>query len=162
VIAIDIEHFPLVLLDLGHAGRTPEEFRGMFAAFRDANQRAVKENGRYVLVAVTEAAPIAAERRIIVDESNRFSAAEYKLVAGVVLVIQNSIVRGAVTALGWMIPHIPPLEAAPTTGAAVKVAVARLEAQGVAYPPELAQSASRWFEQRRPSPAPQRARKAST
>src|SRR5262245_48233787 len=120
---------------MGRAGRTQDDFRLMFSAFRDANQRAIKERGRYVLVAITQEAPTAAERRIIVDEANRFATNEYKLVASVVLVIQNSIVRGVVTALGWMIPQIPPLEVAPTSQAAVELAVAQLRKRGIEHPP---------------------------
>jgi hypothetical protein len=145
VIAIEAEFYPLVLLDLGRVGRTPEDFRRMFATFRVVNQRAIQERSRYVLIARTQEAPTAGERKIIVDEANRFSTDEYKLVSSLVLVIQNSIVRGVVTALGWMIPNIPPLEAARTTDAAVQSGVSHLRGLGVHYPAELAEKASQWF-----------------
>ena len=76
-IALEITHFPILLLDMGRAGRTPEDFRAMFDGFRQANRRAIAENTRWVLVATTQEVPTAVERKMIVDESNTFSRSEH-------------------------------------------------------------------------------------
>jgi hypothetical protein len=147
VVRLEIGHFPLVLLDLGGSERTPDEFREAFTQFHDANRRARAEGKRWVLVAVTESPPNAIERKIIAEESNKFSQDDQKLCAASVLVIPNSIIRSVVTALSWMIPTMSPLVPAPTTAAAVDVAVERLRALGIDCTAEEAGHARRWFHQ---------------
>jgi hypothetical protein len=144
VIAIDVQHFPLVLLDMGRSRRTPEDLRGMFDAFREANARTASDGRRWVLVAVTEEVPSAVERKTIIEESNKFSAKERECSAGSVLVISNAIVRAAVTALTWMIPNLS-FMAAPTTDVAVQLAVERLRALHIDHPEDLAGRAAQWF-----------------
>jgi hypothetical protein len=147
VVRLEVGHFPLVLLDLGGSERTPDEFREAFAHFHEANRRAKAEGKRWVLVAVTDGPPNAVERKIIAEESNKFSPADQKLCAASVLVIPNSIIRSVVTALSWMIASMAPLVPAPTTAAAVDVAVERLRAIGVHCSAEEAGLAKRWFQQ---------------
>jgi hypothetical protein len=132
---------------LGGSDRTPDEFRQAFAHFHDANRRARAEGKRWVLVAVTESPPNAIERKVIAEESNKFSPEDQKLCAASVLVIPNSIIRSVVTALGWMMQTMSPLVPAPTTAAAVDVAVERLRAIGIDCTAEEAGHAKRWFQQ---------------
>jgi hypothetical protein len=148
VVRLETAHFPLVLLDLGGSERAPDEFREAFAQFHEANRRARAEGRRWVLVAVTESPPNAIERKIIAEESNKFSPEDQRLCAASVLVIPNSIIRSVVTALSWMIPTMAPLVPAPTTAAAVDVAVERLRAIGIDCTAEEAGHARRWFQQK--------------
>jgi hypothetical protein len=147
VVRLEVGHFPLVLLDLGGSERTPDEFREAFAQFHDVNRRARAEGKRWILVAVTESPPNAIERKIIAEESNKFSPDDQKLCAASVLVIPNGIIRSVVTALGWMIHTMSPLVPAPTTAAAVDVAVERLRTLGIDCSAEEAGHARRWFQQ---------------
>jgi hypothetical protein len=146
VVRLEVKHFPLVLLDLGDSDRAPDEFREAFAHFHEVNRRAKAEGKRWVLVAATDSPPSAIERKIIAEESNKFSREDQKLCAASVLVIPNGIIRSIVTALSWMIPNMAPLVPAPTTDAGVDVAVERLRAIGIEYPKGEAHSAKRWFE----------------
>jgi hypothetical protein len=157
VIAVDPAYFPLLLLDMGHAGRTAGDFDRMFEAFRAANQRARAEGKRYVLVAVTRDVPNPGERKMIVDRSNQFTADDHKLVGGVVLVIQNSIIRGAVTVLGWMIPRMGRFEAVSTTDEAVDLAAASVRKLGMDCPNVLADRAKLWFRRNETKPLARRA-----
>jgi hypothetical protein len=145
MILLEAKHFPLVLLDLGGPGRTPDDLRGVFAGFREVNGRASVERKRWALIAVTDTPPNAIERKIISDESNKFSPAEHALTVTAVLVIPNGIIRSVITALGWMIPKMAPLSSAATTGAAVDVAVERLRAIGLDCKREDVDQAKRWF-----------------
>jgi hypothetical protein len=146
VVRFETKHFPMVLLDLGDSDREPDEFRGAFAHFHEVNRRSRAEAKRWVLIAVTDSPPNAVERKIIAEESNKFSREDQKLCAASVLVIPNGIIRSLVTALGWMIPNMAPLAPAPTTAAAVDVAVERLRAIGIEYPKDEAHYAKRWFQ----------------
>jgi hypothetical protein len=146
VVRFEAKHFPLVLLDLGDSDRAPAEFREAFARFHDVNRRARAETRRWALVAVTDTPPSAVERKVIAEESNKFDRDDQKLCAASVLVIPNGIIRSLVTALSWMIPNLAPLVPAPTTGAAVDVAVERLRVIGVDCPKEDSYAAKRWFQ----------------
>jgi hypothetical protein len=145
VIAVDATAFPLVLLDLGHAGRTAEDFDRMYDAFRRANEIARKEGKRYVLVAVTRDVPSAAERKMLTDRANEFTADDHKLVGGVVLVIHNTVMRGVITVLGWMMPRMMRPEAVSTTDEGVEVGVQCLRKFGMDYSKERADRAKQWF-----------------
>jgi hypothetical protein len=145
MVHLEAKHFPLVLLDLGGDGRTPDDLRGVFASFREVNGRAAAERKRWALIAVTDTPPNAVERKVISDESNKFSPAEHALTVAAVLVIPNGIIRSVITALGWMIPKMAPLASAPTTSAAVDLAVERLRAIGLDCQPRDVDQAKRWF-----------------
>ena len=145
MVELEAKHFPLVLLDLGGSGRTPDELRNVFAGFQEVNRRARAEARRWVLVAVTESPPNAVERKIIADESNKFSKEDHALTVAAVLVIPNGIIRSVVTAISWMLRAMAPLAAAPTTSTAVDMAVARLRSIGLDVPQQQADQAKRWF-----------------
>jgi hypothetical protein len=142
---VDVGHFPLVLLDMGRAGRNRDDFDQMFDAFRAANDMARKTGKPYVLVAVTRDVPNPGERKMIVERSNAFTAEDHKLVGGVVLIIQNAIIRGAVTVLGWMIPRMGRFDAVSSTDEGVDAGVQCLRKLGVDYPAERADRAKQWF-----------------
>jgi hypothetical protein len=146
VVRLEVKYFPLVLLDLGDSDRTPDEFRDAFGQFHEVNRRARADGRRWVLVAATESPPGAIERKVIAEESNKFTREDQKLCAASVLVIPNGIIRSLVTALGWMIPNMSPLAPAPTTDAAVDVAIERLRAIGIDCPKEEGYGAKRWFQ----------------
>ncbi len=152
MIALEAGHFPLVLLDMGGAGRKPEEVRGMFAVFHEAKRRAMAEKVRWTLVAVTEDVPNALERKIIAEESKKFSPSDIEYCAASVLVIPNGIVRAAMTALSWMNTRMAPLAAAPTTSAAVDIAVERLRVVGTFCPELEAIRAKQWFQRNESNP----------
>jgi hypothetical protein len=112
---------------------------------REVNRRASAERKRWALIAATDTPPNAIERKVISDESNKFSPAEHALTVAAVLVIPNGIIRSVITALSWMIPKMAPLASAATTGAAVDFAVERLRAVGLDCKREDVDQAKRWF-----------------
>jgi hypothetical protein len=144
-VQLEVAYFPLVLLDLGRAERTPDEVRGIFDAFGTIRRRCVDESVRWVLVATTEDMPSAVERKILIDESNKLTRPEHELCVACVAVIPNGFVRGIITVLGWMVPNVSPLAAAPTTDAAIEIAVDRLRDAGIDVPGSHASEAAGWF-----------------
>jgi hypothetical protein len=146
MIAFSADEYPLVLLDMGGADRSEDDVRRMFASFHDVNARARTSKTRYVLVAMTRQTPNAHERRIIAEEANRFSAEDRKLCPTAVLVVQSSLVRGVVTALGWLMPSFGSIiEVAPSADRAIAIASARLKAMGIALAADQERRAVRWF-----------------
>jgi hypothetical protein len=145
VVQLEVAHFPLVLLDMGGAERSPAEVRAIFDAFGTIRGRCVAERTHWILVATTEDMPNAVERKILVDESNKLTRAEHELCVGCVAVIPNGFVRGIITLLGWMVPNVSPVLAAPTTDAAVDIAVDRLRAVGIDVSLERTARAAEWF-----------------
>jgi hypothetical protein len=154
VVELEVAHFPLVLLDMGRAERSPEEVRAIFDAFHTIRGRCLAERARWILVATTEDMPTAVERKILVDESNKLTRPEHELCVGCVAVIPNGFVRGIITLLGWMVPNVSPVTAAPTTDAAIDMAVDRLRDAGIAVPLEQAARAADWFHRERSSAGP--------
>jgi hypothetical protein len=130
---------------MGHAGRTRDDFDQMFDAFRAANDLARKAGKPYVLVAVTRDVPNPGERKMIVERANAFTPDDHKLVGGVVLIIQNGIIRGAVTVLGWMIPRMGRFEAVSSTDEGVEAGVRYVRKLGMDYTAERADRAKQWF-----------------
>jgi hypothetical protein len=127
-------------------GGTPDDLRGMFDGFREANRRAMAEGVRWVLIAKASGSPpTAAQRRGIIEGANGFSRREHEICAAAVLVIPNDFVRGFVTLFSWMIPNLTPLAAAANTDAAVEMAVERLQKIAAKYPPDVAKRAAEWF-----------------
>jgi hypothetical protein len=145
VVQLEDAHFPLVLLDMGQAERTQVEVRAIFDDFRAIRQRCVAERVRWILIATTEAMPNAVERKILVDESNKLTRPEHELCVGCIAVVPNGFLRGLITVLGWMVPNVSPVAGAPTTDAAIEMAVDRLRDAGIVVPEEQAAGAAEWF-----------------
>jgi hypothetical protein len=146
MIAFSSDDYPLVLLDMGRVSRTDFELLHMFAEFRRTNERARASKTRYVLVAMTRLSPGAHERRIIATEANSFSASDRALCAAAVIVVQNSLLRGVMTALGWLMPSFGSLmEVVPNSDRAIEVAAAHLVELGVALSAEQTRRATAWL-----------------
>jgi hypothetical protein len=153
VVQLETEQFPLVLLDLGGSDRTPDEVRATFAGFHPIHRRARAEGKRWALVAVTRSPPNAVERKILAEEANKFPREDQALIAVMVLVIPDGIIRSVVTALTWMLRVATPLAAAPTPTAAVDVAIERLRAIGLDVPQTEIAQAKRWLYATNPWPS---------
>jgi hypothetical protein len=146
MIAFSMDEYPLVLLDMGGADRTTEDIRAFFAGFHNVNDRARATKSRYVIIGMTRLTPTAQERRVIAEEANRFSPGDRTLCAGAIIVVQNSLVRGVMTALGWLMPSFRSIiELAPNTGRAVEIAADRLRAMGTPLSGVQIGRVQKWF-----------------
>jgi hypothetical protein len=147
MIAVCLDYCPFVLLDLGDANRTEADFHAMFASLRESHARARKANTRHVLVGVAPVTPNARERKVIATGSNQVSAADRALFVSSVVVVPNPIIRGAVTALGWLVPGLPPFECVATAAHAVPAAAALLRKHGIPFREEDVPRAAVWLTQ---------------
>jgi hypothetical protein len=81
--------------------------------------------------------PTAIVRRAITDWMKRVEVLGEQYMLGMAMVTSSSIVRGAMTAVNWIVPPRVPMTYEPTLEAAVKWSIERLEAGGVAASPAL-------------------------
>ncbi len=147
MIAVCLDYCPFVLLDLGDTDRTEADFHAMFASLRESHARARKNMTRHVFVGVARAVPSARERKLIASLSNQVPVADRALFVSSVLVVQNPIIRGVITALGWLVPGLPPFECVESTGQAVPAAAAILRKHRISFREEDMQRAAAWFTQ---------------
>jgi hypothetical protein len=147
MISVCLDYCPFVLLDLGGTDRNDADFHAMFASLRESHARARKANTRHVLVGVAPVTPNARERKIIATESNKVSVADRALFVSSVLVVQNPVIRGVITALGWLVPGLPPFECVESTAHAVPAAAAVLRKHRIPFREEDVPRAAAWLTQ---------------
>lgn len=112
-------------------------------------ERARANREPFVLVTDTFATkqPSAKARKLIADLTNAQPAYATTLIVGSVIVLESAILRGVVTALGWILPRMADSESIATIGAAVDRALQLLDRNGIQRPAGL--SAQTY---KRPSP----------
>lgn len=157
MIAFKGDHHPFVLLDMGGPDRTEADLKAMFAALHEANVRSMRDQTRHVLIVMGESAPTARERQVIGVLSNQVPQAEKACNLATVAVITSPFVRGAITAIGWLVPGLPPFTLVATTDDAVRAAESHMRKQNVAYPEANVVLAKNWLRERR-KPTPSEAR----
>jgi hypothetical protein len=145
MIDVTLEYYPFVLLDLGGTDRDEADLRRMFDVLHEANVRGARDKTKHVLVGTARAAPSARERQLIAAYSNKVPIEERACFLGCVAVVPNALLRGVATALGWLVPGLPPMKYVETTAAAIPAAVELLRKHGEAYREADAQLAARWF-----------------
>jgi hypothetical protein len=147
MISVCLDFCPFVLLDLGGADRTEGDIDAMFASLRESHARARKAKTRHVLVGVAPATPDAGERKLIAIAANRVPAADRVLFVSSVLVVPSPIIRGVITAIGWLVPGLPPFESVPSATHAVPAAAAILRRHHIPFREELVPRATAWLTQ---------------
>jgi hypothetical protein len=145
MIAVSLDYYPFVLLDLGGPDRNEEDFRRMFAALHAANERALRAKSRHVLVGVAQASPSARERQLIARLSNQVPPAERACFVASVLVVPNAMLRGVLTALGWLVPGLPAFVCVETRAEAVPAAAQCLRKHSIDFNAGDMHLASRWM-----------------
>jgi hypothetical protein len=155
MISVCLDFCPFVLLDLGGTDRTEADFRAMFASLRESNARARRSATQHVLVGVARAIPNALERKIIAAGSNEVPAADKALFVSTIAVVPSAIIRGAVTAIGWLVPGLPPFECVESPEHAVPAAAAVLRKHRIPFREEDVPRAAVWFTQPSTRPQPQ-------
>lgn len=119
-------HFPLVIVTC------PARFEATnVKTVLDAYSNEVFE-GRRKFVLVVDALgikelPSALVRRAITDWMQRVESIGQRYTLGMAMATPSAIVRGAMTAVNWVVPPKIPMSYEPTMAAAVDWAIARLE-----------------------------------
>jgi hypothetical protein len=153
-VVVATEYFPFVLLDMGGAERTDEDLRRMFAELHAIKVQAMRSETRCVLIATTKKSPSASERKLIAANTNHVSMVERSYTLVTVCIITNPLVRGAVTALCWLVPGLLPTVAFASTGdAAVQIAASHLTQNAVPFKKSAMEGAAAWLRGRVATPS---------
>jgi hypothetical protein len=148
MIRIHTDCYPFVLLHLGAAPRSADALRLAFGEIHEINVRAQRTGTRHVIIAMAHDYPNAGERKLIAECSNGLAPWEIALCVMSVVVIPNGLMRGALTALSWLIPNMAPLDSAATSDRAIELAGRHLRKHGIAYDRGDADAAARWLRDR--------------
>jgi hypothetical protein len=79
--------------------------------------------------------PTALVRRTITDWMKRMESVASPLMLGIALVTSSAIIRGAMTAVNWVVPPRVPMAYEPTLDAGIAWAITRLESRGLVTEP---------------------------
>jgi hypothetical protein len=120
----------------------------MFAALHEANLRSAQDRTRHVLIAMGGSVPTARERQIIGVLSNQVPLTEKACNLVTVAIVTSSLLRGTLTAIGWLVPALPPFTLVGTTDEAVLAAESHLRKHGIAYSGGNAVLAKNWLRER--------------
>jgi hypothetical protein len=147
MIAVSSEHYPFVLLDIGRGPRPEEAYRRAFEAIHEINVRARPAGTRHVMIAAGRNHPDARERKILAELSNGLAPWETALCVVSVVVIPNPLMRGALTALRWLIPRMAPVDGAATSDRAVELAEEYLRKHEIPFRADSPAAAAKWLRQ---------------
>jgi hypothetical protein len=132
----DLQYFPLVVVLVTSPEAVDEDgIRELFARFADL-YRARK---RYAILMDTTAArevPNAKQRKVLTDLYKECIPNVRRWCVGSATVVDSALVRGVITAVTWVVPPPCPLVNVATRKEAIDWCCTRLEAEGIAVPPE--------------------------
>jgi hypothetical protein len=153
-IVVVSQYFPFVLMDMGPGDRSEADFTQMFADLHEQNLRAMREGTRYALVAFTRKNLSAAERKLVAENSNKVPIAERANTLVSVCILTNPFVRGALTALTWLIPGLlPTLVPAADAESAIQIASSHLRRSAIPFKIRDMELAEQWLRERVEAPA---------
>lgn len=137
-VVVDSRHWPIVFATWFDEP-TERLVRTYFDNHARLLERARANREPFVLVTDTFATrqPSAKARKLIADLTNAQPEYATSLLVGSVIVLESAILRGVVTALGWILPRMADSESIATIGAAVERALALLDRNGIARPSGL-------------------------
>jgi hypothetical protein len=137
-VVIDVRPWPVVIATW-FGEPTEDLVRKYFAEHATLLDRARRKEQRIVLVTDTFATqrPSAKARKLIADLTSAQPDDISKLTLGSFIVIESVLIRGAVTALRWILPRLAESESVDSIGAAFERAAALLDARGIPQPKGL-------------------------
>ena len=123
-IQLDTEAFPLVVMTV-HDQWAAEDLRWMFGEF----ERVLQAQKRFAVIIDTSRAhnpPSADERKLITDWENASAEAIERCNVCPAVVFASALIRGSLTALGWLVRRKRPLVYVPTRREAARFCMERL------------------------------------
>ena len=143
-VVLDTRYWPVVFATWVGEPTQPAVVR-YFDASDDLFVRARKERTRFVLV--TDAAlagrPSPKVRKLIADETNAQPSDALELTLGSIIVVENALIRGVVTALTWILPRLRDSQTVGSIEHAIDVALRTLDDARIPHPPGLAAASYR-------------------
>lgn len=138
-VVVDARHWPVVFATWFDEP-TESLVRSYFEVHATLLERARSNKEPFVLVTDTFATkqPAAKARKLIADLTNAQPAYAASMTIGSVIIIENAILRGVVTALRWILPRMAESETVGSVAGAIDYANATLGKHGIQRPASLA------------------------
>jgi hypothetical protein len=137
-IVVDAKHWPVIFATWFDEA-TENAVTRYFEAHDKLLVRARGAREKFILV--TDAAhskrPSAKVRKLIADKTNAHPADAVDLTLGSLIVVENALMRGVVTALTWILPRMKDSEVVGNITEAIDRSLAILDAKGIARPTGL-------------------------
>jgi hypothetical protein len=137
-IVLDTEHWPVVFATWFGEPNEAAVSR-YFAKSEELFARARRARQKFVLVtdAASAERPSAKVRKLIADKTNQQPSDAPELTAGSIIVVENTLIRGVVTALTWILPRLSDSEIVSGIDIAISRALELLDGQRIARPATL-------------------------
>jgi hypothetical protein len=131
---IDERHFPIVI-QTTDANATPEQIARCFADMRRLADRAIREDTYYVSISVPAGAFGPLQRAKLAEEMKKSTPEQDRRSLATFVVVQSTLVRGALTAVRWMAPdNLRTVVAVASWSEALDGAAATLRKHGLRLP----------------------------
>jgi hypothetical protein len=131
---IDDTHYPIVLQTIDREA-TVAMIQRFFTETRRMADRAIREGSYYVEIIDCPVAFPPLLRAKLAEEIKKSSAAQRQRSLGTFVIVENDLVRGALTAVRWMAPEsLQKVTAVASWDAAFDRAVATLRSHGIPLP----------------------------
>jgi hypothetical protein len=134
---IDDTHYPIVLQTIDPQA-TVSMIERFFEEMRRMADRAIREGTYYVEITDCPAVFPPLQRAKLAEEVKKSSPAQRKRSLGTFVIVDNALVRGALTAVKWMVPDsLQKVTAVASWDEAFDRAAATLGARGIPLPATL-------------------------
>jgi hypothetical protein len=134
---IDDTHYPIVLQTIDPEA-TVAMIERFFAEMRRIADRAIREDTYYVEITDCPAVFPPVQRAKLTEEIKKSSLAQQKRSLGTFVIVESGLVRGALTAVKWMVPEsLKNVTPVASWDEAFGRATATLRANGIPLPATL-------------------------
>jgi hypothetical protein len=132
---IDVSEGLWPLVVIRYPGETdPSDWEAMFAAIARIHRK--KERFYTLHDASRSGVPSAIERAVIGRHTRTLEAESKRLLVGSCIVLESSLIRGALTAIYWIVPSIPKSTLVGTLPEGFAAAAQQMKAEGLTLSPQ--------------------------
>jgi hypothetical protein len=133
-VILETRYFPIVVVTI-YEGWEARDLQAMFGEF----EKLFQSSRRYALIVDTVRAdrvPNAMERALLTDWDVANTAHTERVNVGSAIVFNSALVRGTLTAIGWVVKRNVPIVYLPTVGEAAVWSAGKLDEAGIALSSE--------------------------
>jgi hypothetical protein len=155
MIVTSVDDYPLVLMSIREGAAAREDLNTMFARYHDVSVKAIQRGTYHASICVSPGALTPTDRKHLAELTEKVPAAELERTVGSFVVVEQAVVRGALTAVRWLSPKFMIVEPVASVGEALDASKARLAQRGVEVSADALRNARSWLlEELRPRLAP--------
>lgn len=145
MIAVCADFYPLVLMSFGGEGSSRTEIAAMFARIQELAQAAMQRGTYHATISISHGMLSPTDRKYVAELTDRVPSAELERTVGAFVVIEGSMLRGALTALRWLSEKLMMVEPVASIDDALIAARARLAERGAIVSDEAVRGARAWL-----------------